>query len=321
MKQDRKQNRFSPISLKGLRTYSIRQRHSKVSVKDFAHPWVKGAGLGKWLDSLPSILGARDFLEVVESIVVAAKRGKNVVLAMGAHPIKVGLSHIIIDLIERDILTAIAMNGACIIHDCEIARVGHTSEDVGAALGEGKFGMAEETAITLNRAIKMAADEHTGLGKAVGRVLSEENLPYTNASILAMAYRLGVPVTVHIAVGTDVIHCHPSFDGAAAGKASHHDFRLFTGIVAELEGGVFINLGSAVIMPEVFLKALTVARNLGYHVKKFTTVDMDFIRNYRPMTNVVQRPTQEGGRGYSLVGYHEIMFPLLAAAVIERMDQ
>ena len=321
MKNQNGQRRVSPISLEGLRTYSISDRPSKVSVKDFSSPWVKGGSLAQWLEKLPAILGAKDLVEVAARVAEAAQCGREVVLAMGAHPIKVGLSPIIIDLMERNIITAIAMNGACIVHDLEIAMIGRTSEDVAAVLGEGKFGMAEETASVLNRAMRRAAHEGSGLGAMVGRVLIEENFPYNNVSIVAMAHRLGVPATVHVAIGTDIIHCHSSFDGAAAGKASHYDFRVFASVVAGLQGGVFINLGSAVIMPEVFLKALTVARNLGHEVKQFTTVNMDFIRQYRPMTNVVHRPTQEGGKGYSLIGHHEIMLPLLAAAVIEQVPR
>ena len=320
MGEDKRAKRFTPISLKGLHTYSIKDRPSKVSVGDFSRPWEKGARFSQWLEGLPRILAARDFVEVVHSIGLALETGRNVVLAMGAHPIKVGLSPTIIDLMEKGVLAAIALNGAGIIHDCEIAMIGRTSEDVGAVLGQGRFGMAEETATVLNEAIKRGADEDSGLGEAVGRVLVEKNFPYNNVSILATAYRLGIPATVHVAVGTDIIHCHESFDGGAAGKASHLDFRLFTDVVAHLEGGVFINLGSAVILPEVFLKALSTARNLGYEVKHFTTVNMDFVRHYRPLTNVVHRPTQEGGKGYNLIGHHEIMFPLLAAAIIERLE-
>jgi len=244
-----------------------------------------------------------------------------VLLAMGAHVIKVGLNPVIIDLMERGIIRGLAMNGACIIHDTEIAMAGHTSEDVAAHLGEGKFGMAEEPAVFLNEAIKEGAEAEMGIGAAVGFKLSGRKFPHTRGSLLARAFELDVPATVHVAVGTDTIHFHPSVDGASLGKATHLDFRLFASLVSELEGGVFINVGSAVIMPEVFLKALSLARNLGYGVKKFTTLNMDFIRQYRPLTNVVHRPTLEGGEGYSLIGHHEIMFPLLAAAVVEGLEE
>jgi hypothetical protein len=213
------------------------------------------------------------------------------------------------------------MNGAGIIHDTELAMVGHTSEDVADQIGEGRFGMAEETARFLNEAIIEGAKRGHGLGKAVGARLSEENFPHKHYSLLARAFELDIPLTVHVAIGTDTIHFHPSVDGASIGKTSHLDFRIFSSLISRIEGGVFINLGSAVIMPEVFLKALTLVRNLGFKVKNFTTLNMDFIKHYRPMTNVVHRPTLEGGEGYSLVGHHEIMFPLLAAAVIESLDK
>ena len=310
---------IKPISLEGISTYPISERRSKVSISEFSLPWAKGGAFAQWLERLPGILAARDFVQVVDRIADAVSSGNSVILAMGAHPIKLGLSPVIIDLMERGVLTAVALNGAGIIHDCEIAMVGQTSEDVAAELGQGRFGMAEETAATLNKATKIGADSNIGLGEAVGQLLAQKDFPYNKMSILARAYELKVPATVHVALGTDIIHCHPSFDGAAAGKTSHHDFRVFAGQVARLEDGVFINLGSAVVLPEVFLKALSVVRNLGYGVKKFTTVNMDFVRHYRPTTNVVERPTQEGGKGFHLIGHHEIMFPLLASAVIERL--
>ena len=240
---------------------------------------------------------------------------------MGAHPIKVGLNPIIVDLLDRRIVTGLAMNGAGIIHDTEIAMVGHTSEDVAAEIGEGRFGAAEETGKFLNAAIAEGAEKDLGLGRSVGAMLMREKFPFNRYSLLAKAYELDIPVTVHVALGTDIIHFHPDVDGPSIGKTSHLDFRIFARLVSMLEGGVFINLGSAVIMPEVFLKALSLVRNLGYDVKNFTTVNMDFIQQYRPMTNVVHRPTLEGGKGYSLVGHHEIMFPLLAAAVIEKLER
>jgi hypothetical protein len=240
---------------------------------------------------------------------------------MGAHAVKVGLNPVIIDLMKRGIVTGLAMNGAGIIHDAELAMVGHTSEDVAAHLGEGTFGMAEETGKFLNAAIKWGAEEGVGLGRAVGASLVKEGFTFNHYSLLARAFELEIPLTVHVAIGTDIIHFHPSVDGAAIGKTSHMDFRLFAGMVSGLENGVFINLGSAVIMPEVFLKALSLVRNLGHPLKKLTTVNMDFNRHYRPMTNVVQRPTLEGGEGYALVGHHEIMFPLLAAAVIDGIKE
>jgi hypothetical protein len=276
--------------------------------------------MASWLSSLPRILAGNDFRAVVDRLARAARNRKMILLAMGAHPIKVGLSPHIIDLMERGIVRGLAMNGACVIHDTEVAMVGHTSEDVEARLGEGQFGMADEPARLINETIREGARSDKGLGEAVGARLSKEKFPHHGLSLLARAHDLGVPVSVHVAIGTDTIHFHPSADGASLGKASHRDFRLFATLVSRLEEGVFINLGSAVILPEVFLKALSLVRNLGHDVKRFTTLNMDFIRHYRPMANVVSRPTMEGGEGYSLVGHHEIMFPLLAAAVIERLE-
>jgi hypothetical protein len=309
-----------PISLEGITSYPLKSRTSKVTVQDFARPWQPGGTLGLWIQSLPRILAAKDFTKVIDHVVQAAHGKKMIILAMGAHPIKVGLNPVIIDLLERGIVTGLAMNGAGIIHDTELAMAGHTSEDVAAQLGEGKFGMAEEPARFLNEAVIHGAGRDMGLGKAVGSFLVKAAFPYTHLSLLARAFELEIPVTVHVALGTDTIHLHPSVDGGAVGKASHLDFRILAGLVARLEGGVFINLGSAVVLPETFLKALTLVRNLGHEVKRFTTVNMDFMRHYRPMTNVVERPTLEGGQGYALVGHHEIMFPLLASAVIEALE-
>jgi hypothetical protein len=309
-----------PISLEGIASYPLKSRTSKVTVQDFAKPWKRGGTLGLWIKSLPRILAANDFRKVVDHVVRAVQGKKMIILGMGAHPIKVGLNPVIIDLIDRGIVTALAMNGAGIIHDTELAMAGHTSEDVAAQLGAGKFGMAEEPARFLNEAIIDGAGRDMGLGKAVGSLLVKEAFPYNHLSLLARAFELDIPVTVHVALGTDTIHFHPSVDGGAVGKTSHLDFRIFAGLVSQLEGGVFINLGSAVVIPETFLKALTLVRNLGHEVKRFTTVNMDFMRHYRPMTNVVERPTLEEGEGYALVGHHEIMFHLLASAVIDRLE-
>ncbi len=310
---------FKPIDLAPLKTYSLASRKSKVDRTDFARAWRPQGSLKDFLDQLPRILAAGDFRAVVSAIAKAHKAGKNVVLAMGAHVIKVGLNPIVVDLMERGVLTAVAMNGAGIIHDLELAMAGKTSEDVLEGLEHGAFGMAKETADFLNHAMSVAAKEGLGLGQAVGRAITKENLPFAKESILATAERLQVPATIHVAIGTDIIHVHPAFDPGAAGKASHLDFRLFASVVAALQDGVYMNVGSAVVLPEVFLKALTLARNVGHKVNRFTTVNMDFIRHYRPSTNVVERPTIKGGKGYSLVGHHEIMFPLLAAAVIEKL--
>lgn len=311
---------WPPISLEGIRSYPLKDRPSKVGVEQFAGAWRSGQSLKAWLGSLPRILAAADLLEVARRVVRAAASRKTVILAMGAHAIKVGLGPVIIDLMDRGVITGIAMNGAGIIHDAEIAMVGRTSEDVASELGTGRFGMAEETGRLLNEAIRKGAERDQGIGCAVGAMLLDGGFPHNRSSVLARASELGVPVTVHVAIGTDILHVHPEADGAAIGRASHLDFRIFARLVSTLQQGVFINLGSAVILPEVFLKALSLVRNLGHSVKDMTTVNMDFIRHYRPLTNVVQRPTLEGGKGYHLTGHHEIMFPLLAAAVIEGLE-
>lgn len=310
-------DRSSPISLDKVKTYPLKERGSKVRIEDFGKAWESGQSMSQWLRSLPKILAGNEFREVVEGLVQAAVSDKTIILALGAHAIKVGLNPIILDLLDRRIISGLAMNGAGIIHDAELAMVGHTSEDVAAEIGTGKFGMAEETGRLLNSAISEGAMQGLGLGRSIGAMLVKENFTYNNHSLLARAYELDIPLTVHVAMGTDIIHLHPTVDGASIGKGSHLDFRIFARLVSTLEGGVFINLGSAVILPEVFLKALSLVRNLGYDVREFTTVNMDFIRQYRGITNVVHRPTLEGGKGYNLVGHHEIMFPLLAAAVIE----
>ncbi len=310
-----------PIDLSRLNTYSLFERPSKVTVADFAHPISPGLSLARFFKYLPRQLAAEDLRRVALSVAGAVQDKRLVIVAMGAHVIKVGLSPVLIDLMERGIISAIAMNGACIIHDTEIAMAGKTSEEVGAVLGDGRFGAARETGEFLNAAIIQAADTGMGLGESVGRMLLKESFAYNSVSILAQAARLRIPVTVHVAVGTDIIHIHPSADGAAIGKASHHDFRLFASLVRELDKGVFLNIGSAVIMPEVFLKALTLVRNLGHAVTSITTANFDFIRQYRPMTNVVARPTMEGGAGFNITGHHEIMIPLLAAAILEALEE
>jgi hypothetical protein len=304
------------IDISGIKTYSIKGRESKVRTNDFARPHRKGAGFKDFFSSLPNILASRHFRDVVAAIVQARKDKRPVMLGMGAHAIKVGLSPVIIDLMERGIITSLSLNGAGIIHDFELALVGRTSEDVDKEILTGAFGMSEETGRMLNQAIAAAgADE--GIGSAVGRMIQDGDFPNKNFSLLAAGRRLGVPVTVHVAIGTDIIHMHPSFDGRATGEAAHRDFLAFCALVSDIEGGVYINLGSAVLLPEIFLKAVTLCRNLGHSLHHFTTVNMDFVQHYRPNTNVVRRPTQDGGRGFALTGHHEIMFPLLAAAIIE----
>ncbi len=309
--------KFKPIDLNRVKTYPLSQRKSKVSTTDFGKTWQKGAPFKEFVDRLPDILAGSHLKTVISAIVNAFQKEKTIVFAMGAHVIKVGLNPIVIDLMERGIITAVAMNGAGIIHDLELAMAGQTSEDVSASLGDGTFGMARETSAFLCDAICLAGEKSAGLGETIGSAVIEKRLPYSEHSILACGARLGIPVTVHVAFGTDILHMHPGFDAGAAGKATHRDFRTFASVIGTLEGGVYLNVGSAVILPEVFLKAVTLARNLGHHLDQFTTVNMDFIRHYRPMTNVVNRPTARGGQGFNLTGHHEIMLPLIAAGVIE----
>jgi deoxyhypusine synthase len=311
---------YRPVSLKGVKTHTIKDRKSKVSLSAFSSAHAKGDTLRTFLDKLPRILSVNDFNAVTHAIVQARKKGRPVILGMGAHPVKVGLSPVINDLIQKGIITALSTNGACIVHDFELSFMGRTSEDVARELCSGTFGMARETGKYLNKAIKGALKLGCGIGEAVGRMIYRGNFAFGEKSIFANAYQHGIPATVHVAVGTDIIHMHPEAEGSAIGEGSFRDFRLFTAVVSDLEGGVYINLGSAVIMPEVFLKALTIARNLGRKVENITTVNMDFIQHYRPRENVLKRPTMGKGACYSITGHHEIMFPLLAAAVIEEME-
>ena len=309
---------WKPIDLSGLKTTSLKDRQSKVSLNDFAKPWSPGGSIRDFMERLPSILAAEDLRRAADAMARAVKDDKTVLLGMGAHPIKVGLNPIIIDAMERGLLSGLALNGAGIIHDVEIALAGKTSEDVAAHLGGGRFGTARETAEFIHRAVlKAYSERESGLGRAVGEAILMEQAPHADSSLLAAAARLGIPVTVHVAIGTDIIHMHPEMDGAATGALSHYDFRLICSLVSTLRDGVFINLGSAVVIPEVFLKAVSVARNLGFSLDGLTTINMDFQRQYRPLTNVVSRPTQDGGTGINLTGHHEIMFPLLMAAVLE----
>jgi len=301
-----------------IKTYSLKDRPSKVQIGDFAKPHQPGASFRDFFSSLPNILGAQHLKDVVAALVQARKDQRPVMLGMGAHAIKVGLSPVIIDLMERGIITSLSLNGAGIIHDFELAFVGQTSEDVDKEILSGAFGMAEETGSMLNQAIASASGDE-GIGACVGRMIHAGKFPYKDNSLLAAGHRLNVPITVHVAIGTDIIHMHPSFDGRALGAAAHRDFLAFCALVSELEGGAYINLGSAVLLPEIFLKAVTLCRNLGHPLQHFTTVNMDFVQHYRPNTNVVRRPTQGGGRGFALTGHHEIMIPLLAAALIEQI--
>ncbi|MBX3278301.1 MAG: deoxyhypusine synthase family protein [Acidobacteria bacterium] len=308
-----------PIDLAGISTYPLDSRPSKVSVNDFARPLTDGevSGVAALIDSLPRMLGADDLRSVARAIVAARAAKRAIIWGLGGHVIKTGLAPIVTDLAQRGFVTAVAMNGSGIIHDFEIALAGTTSEDVDEALGSGSFGMAEETGRLINEAIKRGAADQLGIGEAIGRTLAEISPKFAEYSLLHAAYKMRIPVTVHVTVGTDIVHLHPQADGAAIGEASHRDFRLFTSLVKGMSGGgVYLNVGSAVTLPEVFLKAVTVVRNMGDELRGLTTVNCDFLQHYRPLTNVVRRPVAGGaGRGYSLTGHHELMLPLLAAAV------
>jgi Arginine dihydrolase ArgZ-like, C-terminal, Rossmann fold len=308
---------YIEFDLAGLASYPLASRTSKSRAEDFARAYTPGAGLRRWIDALPSILAAHDFKAIVERLRAARARDGAIIWGLGAHVIKTGLAPVLIDLMERGYVSAIATNGAGVIHDFEIALSGATSEDVDEALGPGRFGMAEETGTLLNRAINEGVAEGLGIGQAVGRFLSAAEPTFGHLSLVVAATRLGIPLTVHVAIGTDITHMHPTASGAALGEGSLRDFRYFVSNVARLEGGVFLNCGSAVILPEVFLKAVALARNRGVSLAGLTTFNLDFTRLYRPQTNVVTRPTAGIGQGYSLVGHHELMIPLLAAALIE----
>jgi len=312
----RKLSHLDPMRIK---TVPLQKRRSKVSVRDCSTPYRRGSTFKAFLDTLPNTLAARD-LKTIAGIIAGTHRAKRqIIFGMGAHVIKVGLSPLIIDLMQRGLLSCVALNGAGAIHDVEIALAGKTSEDVAAGLASGKFGMAAEAAEFINRAVAEGQQGNKGMGRAVGEALLNRRTPYTRMSILAAAARLGIPCTVHVSIGSDTIHMHPTFDGAATGRASHNDFITFADRVSRLSGGVFVNIGSAVVLPEVFLKAFSLAANLGKAPRKLTTVNMDFIRHYRPWLNVVERPTLHEGKGFNLIGHHEIMLPLLAAAVFEKL--
>lgn len=308
---------YDDFDLSGVRTYPLASRKSKANAGDFAVPYTPGGGLKGLLASMPSILAASDFKAVVAAVRAAHRDGRGVLWGLGAHVLKTGLSPVLIDLMERGFVSALATNGAGIIHDFELALVGATSEDVDETLGPGRFGMAEETGRLLNRAINEGVSKGLGLGQAVARYLQTSNPPHAQVSVTAAAARLQIPITVHVGVGTDIIHMHPEASGAAIGEGSLRDFRYFVSNVSRLQQGVYLNCGSAVVLPEVFLKAVALTRNQGRSLDGLTTVNLDFMRMYRPQTNVVSRPVAGIGKGYSLVGHHEIMIPLLAAALVE----
>ncbi len=313
--------KLKKISLEKINTYSIKTRDNKVNVSDhFAAPPQAEMSFESFVGSLPRLLGADQLRGVVDAVVRARENGKPVVLAMGGHVIKCGLQPVLKKLIDEDVITAVAMNGSAAIHDFEVALIGATSEDVGAVLHSGDFGFSEETGGGMNRALKAAVSTEMGYGEAIGRCIVDNDHPFREYSLLAACVEKDIPVTVHVAIGTDIIHQHPEADGAVIGEMTFRDFKLLTSVVSDLgHGGVWLNVGSAVLMPEVFLKALSIAQNLGYHVDDFSTANFDMIQHYRPLTNVVKRPTSGHGRGYSITGHHEINIPLFAAAVLDRI--
>ena len=307
---------YEEFELSGVKTYPLNSRKSKANAADFARVY-DGSGFSAFVDSLPSILAGADFKAVVRALRDAHAAQRGIIWGIGAHVIKTGVSPVLVDLMERGFISALATNGAGVIHDFELALSGATSEDVDEALGPGRFGMAEETGRVLNAAIREGVGRGLGIGQAVGAWLEHAKPPHASLSLLANAARLKIPVTVHVAIGTDITHMHPSASGAAIGETSLRDFRYFTSCVARLEGGVYLNCGSAVVLPEVFLKAVALTRNTGRSLDGLTTVNLDFARLYRPQTNVVSRPVAGIGKGYSLVGHHELMIPLLAASLID----
>jgi hypothetical protein len=312
--------REPPLDFTRLSTVPLAERGGKVRIEHMAAPHRKGASLAQWLESLPRLLAADSLRNVAAAILEARRRGRAILWGLGGHVVKCGLAPVFIDLMDRGFVTALAMNGATSIHDFEIALAGCTSEDVEAVLPDGRFGSAEETGRLMNEAIAGAEASDCGLGEALGAALDSLAPPqFAPYSLLLQAWRRSIPVTVHVAVGTDTPHTHPAASGAAIGAATHRDFRLFCSLVRGLDGGgVYLNVGSAVVLPEVFLKAVSVVRNLRYPLADFTTVNFDFLQHYRPRLNVVERPhARSGGIGYSITGHHEILLPLLAALLVE----
>lgn len=314
---------YSPADFSQVTTYPLAERRNKmVMSRDTAGPVTAGMSVADLLAALPAQLGAEALLRVVDAMVAAREKGKPVVLAIGGHVIKCGLQPVLKSLVDADIVTAFAMNGSGSIHDYELSLIGETSEDVGAVLHCGTFGMAEETGRDMNRALRDGVAAGWGYGEAVGRFILANDNPFKAHSLLALCAAREIPLTVHVAIGNDIIHQHPTADGAIIGEASFRDFRLFTSIVSTLgDGGVYLNIGSAVVLPEVFLKALSIAQNLGHHVDNFTTANFDMQQHYRPLQNVVKRPTSGRSQGYTVTGHHEIMVPLLAAAVLDRIGK
>jgi hypothetical protein len=307
--------------LQQVQTFSIQQRQHKVGVAEFVDlsAW---RTQGTLRSLLPRILKGQDLTAIVDSFVAARRRGRAIIIALGAHVIKCGLSPLLIDMLQRGWLSGLVLNGAGMIHDLEVALAGATSEDVAETLGAGKFGMVQETPCLINEAIQQYSSNQVGLGTAVGQAIASGAYPYKAYSLLAAAYTHQVPLTVHVAIGADTIHMHPSTNGALLGQATYTDFQRLTLLLQGLhDGGCYWNIGSAVLLPEVFLKALTLCRNLGHHVEGFCTVNLDMLQHYRPEQNVVRRPTQDGGRGYTLTGHHEIMLPLLYTMLLEALGE
>jgi len=306
---------LEPIDLEAVKTYPLASRRSKVSLEEFAKPIDGSSSLSEFLDSLPNVLAVRSFRELAECIRRGRERKKPIIWGIGGHVIKTGLAPVIIDLMKQGFVSGIAANGSVLVHDAEIAMVGSTSEDVDATLSEGVFGGAEETGQLLNGAAREGARDQIGLGEAVGRALLARNPNHRDYSLLCAAYEAKVPFTAHITIGGDIAHFHPSFDGAALGTTTHTDFRYLAELVRRMDGGgVYLNVGSAVVLPEVFLKCVTLVRNLGHRLSDITTANFDFIQSYRPLTNVIRRPTENGaGKGFSITGHHELTIPLLAA--------
>jgi hypothetical protein len=308
---------LKPLDLDKVKTYPLASRTSKVNLQDFAKPISSDTSLNEFLASLPNVLAGQAIRELAERIRRAREVKKPIIWGIGGHVIKTGLAPVMIDLMKRGYVSAIAANGSVLVHDSEIAAVGSTSEDVDATLSEGAFGGAEETGHLLNSAAQDGARDQIGLGEAVGRALIARNPKHRDYSLLCVAYESRIPFTAHVTIGGDIAHFHPSFDGAALGATTHTDFRCLAELVRRMDGGgVYLNIGSAVVLPEVFLKCVTLVRNLGYSLTDITTANFDFIQSYRPLTNVVRRPTENGGgRGYSITGHHELTIPLLAALI------
>lgn len=309
---------IKPFDLSRIHTYSLKDRQSKVGLASFGRPHTRGASVSEFLEGLPRILGAQNLRDLAHAVVQARSSAKSILWGLGGHVIKTGLSPILIDLMDRGLVSGLALNGSGIIHDFEIALSGSTSEDVEAQLVQGAFGMVEETGLGINKAINEGVDAGLGIGESIGLYLSRRRPEYGKSSLVLQAYHRGIPVTVHVTIGADITHNHPAVSPGKIGDGSHRDFLLFASLVAGLnEGGVYLNCGSAVTLPEVFLKCVTLVRNGGAPLKDFTTANLDFLQHYRPTENVIRRPVRSGGRGIPITGHHEILIPLLAAWLVE----